>query len=403
MHHISREIDSIKRFLIPLFLLASLSPGTANAATMSASGLKNLKIDSFVARLPLRVLGSEAAEPTGLSPDRIKAAYHLPKSGGNGTIAIVTAFDGKTIESDLAGFNQKFGLPECTTQNGCLTIHSMTKNLKTSSGWALETALDTEWAHAIAPDAKILVVEAASDSGPNLLKAVDYARAQPGVVAVSMSWGGDEFKDETKSDSHFSGPGISFFAASGDDGYGASWPASSPSVISVGGTSLTFKSDGSLDSEKAWSGSGGGVSAYEKEPGFQVSYSIAKAKGKRAIPDVSFDADPHSGYSVYHLAASNTGSHARTATSTLPGKGWYVVGGTSAGAPQWAAIRALLGSATSTVPLITRLYEDKASANHSNYFRDIVSGSNGACTYYCDARKHYDYVTGLGSPLTYRF
>jgi subtilase family serine protease len=288
-------------------------------------------------------------------------------------------------------------LSACTTANKCLEKHQMATKMKQSSGWALETALDTEWAHAIAPDAKILVVEATSASGPDLLKAVDYARKRSDVTAISMSWGGKEFKDETKADTHFtSDHDIAFFSASGDNGFGVSWPASSPNVIGVGGTSLSFNQDGSYDTEKAWSGSGGGVSTFETEPGFQKSYSIAKAGGKRATPDVSFHADPKLGYSVYHQISAATAKSAK--------KGWYVVGGTSAGAPQWAAIKALdTANATSTVNYITQLYQDKASNNHSALFRDITSGSNGDCGYYCDARGHYDYVTGLGSPIAHKF
>ncbi len=196
-----------------------------------------------------------------------------------------------------------------------------------------------------------------------------------------MSWGGKEFEEEKNLDSHFmSANGAIFFASSGDSGWGASWPAASPNVVSVGGTSLALKNNGSLDREEAWQGSGGGISAYESQPSYQKSYSIPKAKGMRAIPDVSYNADPHSGFSVY-----------------AKGK-WYVMGGTSAGAPQWAAIRSLGMSAANE-----KFYTDKASDSHATYFRDITSGTNGDCTYYCQARKHYDYITGLGSPVTVNF
>lgn len=389
MHHISKDLQKIEIRLLPFFLAAMFIPIPSYAA------LKNINIDDFIAKPPVHVLGTKTTVPKGMIPEQIKAAYHLPKTGGSGTIAIVTAYDSKTLEADIAGFTSKFNLSPCTIANGCLEKHPMSKTIKQSSGWALETALDTEWAHATAPDAKILVIESVSDSGPNLMKAVDYARSRPDVVSVSMSWGGKEFKDEVKSDSHFTDDpknknNIAFFAASGDDGTGASWPAASPNVVAVGGTTLSLDKNNNLNSEKAWSGSGGGISTYEDEPGFQKSYSIAKASGKRAIPDVAFNADPKSGYSVYYS------------------KNWYVVGGTSAGAPQWAAIKALDDGknpalASSTVSFITKLYEDKARVDHAQFFRDITSGKNGDCTYYCDARKHYDYVTGIGTPLTYKF
>ena len=278
----------------------------------------------------------------------------------------------------------------------------------------MESALDTQWAHAIAPDAKILVVEATSDSGTDLLKAVDYARGRSDVVSVSMSWGGDEFKSETTLDAHFgttstatvaitksaktaaTAHDIAWFASSGDDGTGASWPAVSPNVIAVGGTSLAIDTAGKFFSESAWSGSGGGVSKYEIEPSYQHNYSIQHAGGFRAIPDVSYAADPMRGFSIYHVSE-------KTIAKTAPKiRGWYVVGGTSAGAPQWAAIAALGASVKDAISL-PALYADKASATYSDFFRDITSGENGTCAYYCVARKHYDYVTGLGSPLTYKF
>ncbi len=365
----------------------------------------------FQAHPPIHIFAT-GATPKGISPDAIKAIYHLPKKGGHGTIAIIGAYDDATIENDLNVFTKTFGLPECSSKNGCFEKHLMGKNFKSNSGWGLETSLDVEWAHAIAPNAKILLVEAVTPSGANLLKAVDYAASRPDVVAVSMSWGGAEFEEEKSLDSHFAGKpphpvcenssasssqrlsgcggksGAVFFASSGDNGAGASWPAASVNVVAVGGTMLSFKSDGTFDKEKAWDGSGGGVSAYEFQPPYQSSYSISKAKGMRAIPDVSYDADPRSGFSVYATLRQAQG---------LRGK-WYVLGGTSAGAPQWAAIRSLGLSASNE-----KFYVDKASDTHSNFFRDIVSGSNGDCGYYCEARKHYDYVTGLGSPLTVNF
>ncbi len=355
---------------------------TANAA---------YRFSDFRGRPPVHIYRSGQLAPTGLSPAEVKKAYHLPLSGGKGTIAIIDAYDDLTIESDLAVFDARYGLPSCTTRNGCFAKHKMASSIVRDSGWAMEAALDVEWAHAIAPAATILLVEAKTPSGANLLAAIDYAASRKDVVAVSMSWGGDEFSDEVSYDAHFASrvnPKMVFFASSGDDGAGASWPAASPNVIGVGGTTLALSAKGSFVSEKAWAGSGGGVSAYEEEPGYQKTYKIPKAIGMRAIPDVSYDADPASGFSVYLTVG--TGARARGS--------WNTVGGTSAGAPQWAAIRALGGTAT-----LAKLYADKASARSIRYFRDITSGTNGTCAYYCAARKRYDYVTGLGSPLTSRF
>lgn len=344
------------------------------------------RFSGFRAWPPIRRYGNVAAAPAGLSPTQVKAAYRLPATGGHGTIAIIDAYDASTIESDLAAFDAAYDLPACTRKNGCLEIKKMTAKIARNSGWALETALDVEWAHAIAPQARILLVEAATPSGKNLLAAIDAARERKDVTAVSMSWGGPEFSDEASLDAHFTGAsGAVFFASSGDGGAGVSWPAVSPNVVAVGGTTLRFAGSSGFVTETAWSGSGGGISAYEPQPDFQKNYAVPKADGKRAVPDVSYDADPRTGYSVYHAAIGAK-------------KGWYVLGGTSAGAPQWAAIRALGLTASDA-----RFYQDKASAADSAYFRDIRSGSNGACGYYCDARRRYDEVTGLGSPLTADF
>ncbi len=339
---------------------------------------------TFRAKPPLHRFKAAGTAPSGLSPAEVKAAYGLPADGGSGTIAIIDAYDAPTIENDLKVFDAQYGLPPCTKKNGCLAIRKMKPKLKTDSGWSLEAALDVEWAHAIAPGAKILLVEAASAGGKDLLAAVDAARSRSGVVAVSMSWGGPEFPEETSLDGHFAG-GASFFAASGDNGTGVSWPAAAPGVIGVGGTTLHLSPSGDFNSETAWSGSGGGVSAYEPQPDFQQNYGITHANGMRAVPDVSYEADPRTGFSVYKSSRSSRG-------------GWEVLGGTSAGAPQWAAIQALGRSATNE-----NFYRDKTTDAASTVFRDITSGKNGDCRYFCRARKRYNEITGLGSPLTADF
>ena len=340
----------------------------------------------FSGRPPIHVLRFAGSAPAGLSPAQIKKFYHLPRTGGRGTIAIIGAYDAPHIERDLAVFDNAFHLLPCTAGNKCFEEHKMSPRLRADAGWSLEASLDVEWAHAIAPRAKILFIEAATQSGPNLLAAIDYAVSRKDVVAVSMSWGGAEFPGEASLDSHFKArPGLAFFAASGDSGAGVQWPAASPLVVAVGGTSFSLVKNGKLLSESAWQGSGGGASAYEAEPGYQRSFGIPRAGGRRAVPDVSYDADPRSGYAVFRSAAD-------------PKRGWYVVGGTSAGAPQWAAIHALGQSV-----FLPKLYADKASRAGRRFFRDIVRGANGTCGYYCDARARYDYVTGLGSPHTDRF
>lgn len=359
----------MKKFLCllsSLFLL--FSPALAYAAK---------PLDDFHGRPPIHLRQPQSPNsttPSGYTPQQIWAAYGLPGTGGTGTIAIIDAYDYPTAQSDLNTFSTQYGLPAANFEK-----HLMANKIRTNSGWALEAALDTQWAHAIAPNAKILLVEAKSNSGTDLLNAVNYARSRPDVVAISMSWGGGEFSSEALYDSYFvSSFGATFFASSGDAGNGVEWPAVSPNVVGVGGTTLNMNGI-TFGSEIAWSGSGGGRSLYESEPSYQVSYSVPGANGKRAVPDVSYDADPNTGFPVY----DSTGYQGIY--------GWITVGGTSAGSPQWAAIRALdsngfAGSGLYGSPLTS--------------FRDIISGSNGGCGFYCNAVAGYDYVTGLGSPLT---
>lgn len=349
-------------------------------------------LDGFEAHPPIHVRGGGShgapvtnTSPSGLSPAQIKAVYNLPSGGGSGTIAIVDAYNDPNVESDLNVFSNQFGLPACTTANGCFEKHLMFSKIRSDSGWGLEESLDTEWAHAIAPSAKVLLVIAKSASGNDLLAAVDYARKRSDVTAISMSWGGGEFSGESSYDYHFSSPtGAAFFASSGDSGASVSWPAVSTNVIGVGGTTLNLV-NGGLSSETAWSGSGGGLSNYESAPSYQTSYGVPQANGKRAVPDVSYNADYQiSGVSVY---------------DSYGYQGWLIVGGTSAGAPQWAAIKALGGTVSST-----KLYQDASTPSaYTTYFRDITSGTNGTCGFYCTAQTAYDYITGLGSPITAGF
>jgi hypothetical protein len=330
--------------------------------------------DEWVAQ-PMHIIQlSGSSDPPGYSPAQIRVAYGLPSSGGAGTtIAIIDAYNTSSIWNDLTVFSTNFSLPLPTASN--FEIYNMSTNIGTNSNWTTETCLDVEWAHAIAPDAKILLVEAVNNTRSSLLSAIDYATSH-GVVAVSMSWGSAEDFSIKNYDSHFNKPGIIFFASSGDNGSGSrvSWPASSPNVVAVGGTTLNLNTtDGTVISETAWNGSGGGMSAYEPKPAYQISYGVPYAN--RSVPDVSYDGDPQTGVAVYCNSQ------------------WYIIGGTSAGAPQWAAIHALGLSATNT-----NLYQ-KAKLDYSSYFRDITNGSNGLF----NATSGYDLVTGLGSPLTYNF
>ena len=329
--------------------------------------------DKWVAKPQHITLNTESSSPSGYSPSQIRSAYGLPSSGGAGaTIAIIVAFDSPNIGDDLATFSRTFSLPAAN-----LEIHPMSSSITSDSNWTEEACLDVEWAHAIAPDAKILLVEALSDSSYNLLSAVNYVRTRTDVVAVSMSWGTNEYPSETRDDLYFAFGimnGIQFFASSGDNGSSnVLWPASSPFVVGVGGTTLTLAGDNSVASETAWNKSVGGISQYESIASYQTSYGLPG--NQRMVPDVSYNADPHKGFSVYCSGE------------------WHVMGGTSAGAPQWAAIYALGRTAS-----IANIYT-KAQTSYETHFRDITSGSNKDNT----AAAGYDLVTGLGSPISTNF
>ncbi|MFI5378012.1 MAG: peptidase S8/S53 subtilisin kexin sedolisin [Tepidisphaerales bacterium] len=345
---------------------------------------------------PLEARQLLSAGPTGLSPQQVAHAYGFDKitlgasgqtikaDGSGQTIAIVDAYDSATIANDLKVFDKTFNLSDTNSAGQfVLTKVKMKANVRADAGWAQEIALDVEWAHAMAPKASILLVEAASENIPDLMAAVDYARKQAGVVAVSMSWGGSEFRGETSYDSTFTTPsghvggsgiagGVAFVTASGDSGAGAEWPAVSPNVIGVGGTTLKLDSTGNYLGETAWNLSGGGYSLYETK--------------QASSPDVAFAANPNNGVSVYD------------STPASGVVGWQTVGGTSVGAPTWAGLLALvdqsralnkLGSLDSGTALAA-IY-----AASSSDFHDIVSGNNG----YYSAGPGYDLVTGRGSPV----
>jgi subtilase family serine protease len=328
-------------------------------------------------------------------PSAIRHAYgfdQITNKGAGQVIGIVDAYDDPNIESDLGVFDSQFGLLPCTSSNGCFKkVYAQGSKPSANAGWALEISLDVEWAHAIAPEAKIVLVEAASNSFTNLMHAVDVA-VQNGARAVSMSFGGGEFSGEASYDFHFAGTGVTFTASSGDSGNGVEYPAASPDVVAVGGTTLTTGSGGSYLSETAWSGSGGGLSKMESEPSYQSSYPILNdPSGWRGVPDVAYDGDPNTGFAVYDTVRY------------LGQSGWFQVGGTSAGAPQWTALIAITNSlraasGKSILGITDTAVYSVAKANISSNFHDITIGTNGSCGTLCTAVAGYDYVTGLGSP-----
>ena len=317
-----------------------------------------------------------STSPTGLSPATIKSVYSFSTAstaGAGKTIAIVDAYDDPNAESDLAVFSSQYGLPPCTTANGCFQKVNQTGGTRyprSNAGWALEISLDVQWAHAIAPGAHILLVEASTNSFTNLVAAEDYAKTH--AQYVSNSWGASEFSGESSYDGHFAQSGVSVFVSAGDAGLPAEYPSSSPNVLSVGGTTLHF-SGGTFTSETGWSGGGGGCSQYETATAAQSAFSQygqVSCSGRRATPDLSLDADPASGVSVYDSVRYQGQS------------GWWTVGGTSASSPMIAARAATAG-----------VVVDSAYVYGSTIaYRDITSGNNGA-----SCLVGFDLCSGRGS------
>ncbi|WP_442817931.1 carboxypeptidase regulatory-like domain-containing protein [Streptomyces sp. NBC_01224] len=318
-----------------------------------------------------------AATPFGFGPADLQSAYNLPASsaGGGQAVAIVDAFDNPNAEAELAVYRQQYGLPPCTTANGCfkkVDQRGGTNYPPADSGWGAEIALDVQMVSATCPNCHILLVEADDNYMENLGAAVNEAVAS-GAKYVSNSWGGGEGSDESTFDGqYFKHPGVAITASSGDDGYGVSYPAASPYVTAVGGTSLVKDSSTRGWSEAAWGGAGSGCSRYEAKPSMQSDSGCAR----RTVADVSAVADPGTGVAVYVAGA------------------WHVYGGTSVSAPITASVYALggtpaAGSLPNTYPYV------KPSA-----LNDVTAGSNGSCSgsYLCTATTGYDGPTGLGTP-----
>lgn len=308
--------------------------------------------------------------PAGYAPSDLQTAYGLTsysKSGGGGqTVAIVDAYDDANAESDLNVYRAKFGLPACTVANGCFTKQSFTS--QTNAGWAGEESVDVDMVSAICPNCKILLIEAASTSLADLSSAESYAIAHADYV--TNSWGGDE--GSTTYDSDFGGCAV-ITAAAGDHAYNptALWPAILPTVVGVGGTSLTSTSP---RAETAWRQAGSGCSKVYGKPSFQSGLNTGCAM--RAESDVSADADPDTGVAVY---------------DTFQHRGWVVFGGTSVAAPIVASAFALAGAAGENA--VGNLYA------HTTGLNDITFGSNGTCgAPLCVAGRGWDGPTGLGSP-----
>ncbi|WP_329560889.1 S53 family peptidase [Kitasatospora sp. NBC_01266] len=328
------------------------------------------------------------ATVSGYGPADIQSAYNLASAaaanGAGETVAIVDAQDDPNAESDLATYRSQFGLPACTSAGGCFSKvdeNGGTNYPSPDSGWAGEISLDLDMVSATCPNCNILLVEASSASTQDLGTAVNQAVAL-GAKFVSNSYGGSESSDEVNADSsYYNHPGVAITASAGDSGYGVEYPAASPYVTAVGGTSLTQDSSARGWSESVWGtsateGTGSGCSAYETKPTWQTDSGCAN----RTVADVSAVADPATGVAVY---------------DTYGASGWNVYGGTSASSPIIASVYALAGNPGANTTPAADLY----AADPSN-LNNVTTGSNGDCggTYLCTAGPGYNGPTGLGTP-----
>jgi len=324
---------------------------------------------------PRTGLPQRTAAPAGLSPADIEGAYGLPSGGGAGRlVAIVDAYDDPHAEADLASYRATFGLPACTRASGCLQISGQdgAPGLPAANpSWSEEISLDLDAVSAACPGCRIALVEATTSSLTDLGAAVRTAAALPGVVAISNSYGGAISAGAARLAATWSAPGAWVVASSGDGGYGVEVPAALPSVVAVGGTTLTL-SGHARRRETAWSGSGSGCSTLAK-PAWQRTRSCAG----RAVADVAADADPATGLAVYDTVGS--------------AGGWLQVGGTSLAAPLVAGVHAQAGSASADA---RALYAPDAAV------ADVTSGRDGTCTpkVLCTAGAGWDGPTGVGSP-----
>lgn len=354
------------------------------------------------------------------TPASLACVYHLVRftwgcnpnnpaltnpAGGSETIAIVDAYDDPNASGptgDLAVFSTQFGIPFSTGQFQVIYANGTEPNLDPTGGWELEESLDIEWAHAMAPHAKIYLVEAASENDSDLFPAVSVASNlvrcgatttcpgnSTGTGEVVMSWGGYEDPSETSADAYFTTPGVVYFAAAGDFP-GVQYPCTSPNVVCAGGTTTARNPyTGDFLYELSWEDGGGGASAYEPIPSYQSSIrSIRRIAGyARGVPDLSFDSNPNTGVWVYDSNEYESG----------PG-GWFTVGGTSVASASLAGVVNSAGHfASSSAAELTTIYGHLGVGSD---FHDIWAGICGPYAGWI-ATIGWDFCTGVGSPTGY--
>jgi subtilase family serine protease len=325
---------------------------------------------------PISRLAARNVAPAGYSPVNLRSAYAVNPSTSTATVAIVDANGYTNAEADLGTYRAQYGLPPCTTANGCfkkVNQNGVQGNYPaTDTGWSQETALDLDMVSAMCPSCHIVLVEATNSSYNNLATAVNMA-ASFHPIAISNSYGGGESGTQPFEMS-YNHPGIAITASSGDSGYGVQFPASSPHVTAVGGTSLVQAANARGWSETVWSGAGSGCSKVYNKPLWQMDQLC----GKRTVADVSAIADPNTGVAVYGPVNGKT-------------SGWLVFGGTSVAAPLIAGIYGTNGGTVN--------YGQNPYLKSTALF-DVTAGSNGRCggTYLCSGAVGYDGPSGLGTP-----
>jgi len=311
---------------------------------------------------------------SGWSPAQMRTCYGITGSG-SGTIVIVDAFNDSTALADFNQFSTQYGLPTETSTDVTLAsnqhlqvVYQGGRKPRNNTGWSQEESLDIEWSHAMAPNAKIVLVECASNSNANLYAGDDLAATISGAHQCSNSWSGGESSGEASGDSHFIHSGVVYFFSGGDTGGARGYPSESANVVGVGGTSVTLNANGTRANETAWTGTGCGPSAFIGIPSFQAGLSDGVHRGD---DDVSAVADPNTGVSVRWNG------------------GWYIFGGTSVSCPMIAGMVNDSGTnRASSVAENVQIY-----SNMSSFF-DVTSGTAGAFS----AHAGWDYPTGVGTP-----
>jgi len=406
--------SSATRFIFSISALLLLAPQAfVQGGPLGGGGLGSLSGIHIPTSSSQRILGhaftntfqfvtshAPGLDPTALGallPWQLRKGYNLPAVGGAGAIAIVAAFHYPQALHDLNFFSTFNSLPTELSLDVLASTNTVFQQVFVDSTgsisttptsvnveWNMEAAMAIEWAHALAPNAKIFLVEAASSAVSDLFKAIKVAKQLPGVHQVSISWGVDEWSGQVNLDATLVQNGVTFVAAAGNIAGQLAYPASSANVVAVGGTTLTLGSHFEFSAEVAWAYSGGGLSRFTPLPSFQAGVVSGTL---RAGPDVSFNAG--AGVAVYY-----------SFTDPWGGTGWVKIGGTSVAAVSISAIANVAASvrgywAVSTAAELANIYNRFKLGTTASGLRDIVAGGTGLLL----ATTGFDLLTGVGTPV----